>query len=165
MIDFLKDYEKLIILGIGNELKYDDGVGPFIISELNKLNLNDDILLINAQTVPENFTGKIRIENPSHIILIDACLMGLDPGEFKIVDEEEFTNIGISTHSMSLSYFVKFLNHDNVLFIGVEPQSLELIDQDSLGVLGADLMDFNGCLTSNVEKSAIKIVKLLGDLL
>lgn len=165
MIDFLKDYEKLIILGIGNELKYDDGVGPFIISELNKLNLNDDILLINAQTVPENFTGKIRIENPSHIILIDACLMGLNPGEFKIVDEEEFTNIGISTHSMSLSYFVKFLNHDNVLFIGVEPQSLELIDQDSLGVLGADLMDFNGCLTSNVEKSAIKIVKLLGDLL
>lgn len=165
MIDFLKDYEKLIILGIGNELKYDDGVGPFIISELNKLNLNDDILLINAQTVPENFTGKIRIENPSHIILIDACLMGLNPGEFKIVDEEEFTNIGISTHSMSLSYFVKFLNYDNVLFIGVEPQSLELIDQDSLGVLGADLMDFNGCLTSNVEKSAIKIVKLLGDLL
>ena len=165
MIDFLKDYEKLIILGIGNELKYDDGVGPFIISELNKLNLNDDILLINAQTVPENFTGKIRIENPSHIILIDACLMGLNPGEFKIVDEEEFTNIGISTHSMSLSYFVKFLNHDNVLFIGIEPHSMELIDQDSLGVLGADLMDFNGSLTENVEKSAIEIINLLGELL
>ena len=94
-------------MGIGNELKYDDGVGPYIISKLNNLNLKDNVLLINAQTVPENFTGKIRKENPSNIILIDACLMGLNPGDYKIVNEEDFANIGISTHSMSLSYFVK----------------------------------------------------------
>jgi hydrogenase 3 maturation protease len=161
----LHDYEKLIILGIGNELKYDDGVGPYIISELNKLDLNDNVYLINAQTVPENFTGKIRMESPSHIIIIDACLMGLKPGEFKIVNEENFANIGISTHSMSLSYFVKFLNLDNILFIGIEPQSLELIDQDSLGVLGADSMDFNGELTEDVEKSANEIIDILGEIL
>ncbi len=137
-------------MGIGNELKYDDGVGPYIISKLNLLDLNEDVLLINAQTVPENFTGKIRKENPSHIILIDACLMGLDY---------------ISTHSMSLSYFVKFLNQDNILFIGIEPQFLELIDQDSLGPLDVDLMDFNGELTDNVEKSANEIIELFGEIL
>ena len=140
-------------------------MGPFIISKLNELNLNDNVLLINAQTVPENFTGKIRKENPSHIILIDACLMGLNPGDYKIVNNEDFSNIGISTHSMSLSYFVKFLNHDNILFIGIEPLLLELIDQDSLGVLGADVMDFNGKLTENVEYSANEIVGLLEELL
>ncbi len=122
-------------------------------------------MLINAQTVPENFTGKIRKENPSNIILIDACLMGLSPGDYKIVNEEDFANIGISTHSMSLSYFVKFLDNDNILFIGIEPKSLELIDPDSLGVLGADLMDFNGKLTENIQKSADEIIDLLGDLL
>ena len=152
-------------MGIGNELKYDDGVGPYIVSKLNQLDLSDDVLLINAQTVPENFTGKIRMENPSHIILIDACLMGLDCGDYRIVDKEDFANIGISTHSMSLSYFVKFLNQDNILFIGIEPQLLELIDQDSLGVLGADLMDLNGELTENVKKSADEIIELLGDIL
>ena len=140
-------------------------MGPFVISKLNKLNLNDNVLLINAQTVPENFTGKIRKENPSHIILIDACLMGLNPGDYKIVNNEDFSNIGISTHSMSLSYFVKFLNHDNILFIGIEPLLLELIDQDSLGVLGADVMDFNGKLTEDVEDSANEIVGLLEELL
>ncbi|MBQ9025972.1 MAG: hydrogenase maturation peptidase HycI [Methanobrevibacter sp.] len=159
------DYEKLIILGVGNELKYDDGVGPFIISQLNELNLKDNVLLINAQTVPENFTGKIRMEKPSHIIIIDACLMGLNPGDFQIVNEDDFINIGLSTHSMSLSYFVKFLNHDNVLFIGIEPKSLELIDQDSLGVLGADIMDFNGSLTENIEKSAIEIINIFEEIL
>ncbi len=132
---------------------------------MNNLNLKDNVLLINAQTVPENFTGKIRKENPSNIILIDACLMGLNPGDYKIVNEEDFANIGISTHSMSLSYFVKFLDNDNILFIGIEPKSLELIDQDSLGVLGADLMDFNGKLTENIQKSADEIIELLGDLL
>ena len=152
-------------MGIGNELKYDDGVGPYIINKLSKLNLNENILLINAQTVPENFTGKIRKENPSHIILIDACLMGLNQGDYKIVDKDDFADIGISTHSMSLSYFVKFLNNDNILFIGIEPKSLELIDQDSLGVLGADLMDFNGELTDNIQKSANEIIELLGEIL
>lgn len=155
----------MIILGIGNELKYDDGVGPFIISELNKLNLNENVLLINAQTVPENFTGKIRKENPSHIILIDACLMGLNPGDYKIVNEDDFVNIGISTHSMSLSYFVKFLNQDNILFIGIEPELLELIDQDSLGSLDKDLMDFHGELTENVKRSASEIIEIFGELL
>ena len=140
-------------------------MGPFVISKLNELNLNDNVLLINAQTVPENFTGKIRKENPSHIILIDACLMGLNPGDYKIVNNEDFSNIGISTHSMSLSYFVKFLNNDNILFIGIEPLLLELIDQDSLGVLGANVMDFNGKLTEDVEDSANEIVGLLEELL
>ena len=155
----------MIILGIGNELKYDDGVGPFVISKLNDIDLDDDILLINAQTVPENFTGKIRKENPSHIIIVDACLMGLNPGDYKIVNSEEFTNIGISTHSMSLSYFVRFLNQDNVIFLGIEPKSLELIDQDSLGIVRADLMEFNGQLTENIEKSALEIIEIFREIL
>lgn len=164
-MDFLRGYEKLIILGIGNELKYDDGVGPFIISKLNNEDLNENVLLINAQTVPENFTGQIRKENPSHIIIIDACLMGLNPGDYKIVNSDEFTNIGISTHSMSLSYFVKFINPDKVIFLGIEPQSLELIDQDSLGVVRADLMEFNGQLNENIEKSALEIIEIFKEIL
>ena len=165
--NFLSDCEKLIVLGVGNELKSDDGVGPFIINKLKEENIEDNkrLLFINAKTVPENFTGKIRKENPSHIIIIDACLMGLNPGEYKIVDREEFSSIGISTHSMSLSYFVKFLNQDNIIFLGIEPQSLELIDQDSLGVVGADLMEFNGQLNENVEKGALKIIEILKEIL
>jgi len=161
--EFLNDYDKVIILGIGNELKRDDGVGPFIISELQKLDFTDKVILINAQTVPENFTGKIRRENPSHIIIIDACLMGLNSGDIKIVDSEDFVNIGISTHSMSLSYFIKFLNVGNILFIGIEPQSLELIDED---ILGFDVSDnFNGNLSKPVKKSAFELIEILKGIL
>ena len=126
---FLSDCEKLIVLGIGNELKSDDGIGPFIINKLKNENIeNDNILFIDTKTVPENFTGKIRKENPTHLIIVDACLMGLNPGDINIVNRYDFANIGISTHSTSLSYFVKFLEKDsniNILFVGIEPETME----------------------------------------
>ena len=127
--DFLAGFKKLIVLGVGNELKSDDGIGPFIIKRLLGESIEkDNVLFINAETVPENFTGKIRKENPSHVIIVDACLMGCLPGEIRIVDKEDFADIGISTHSMSLSYFVKYLERDTdfkVIFVGIEPETME----------------------------------------
>ena len=111
--DFLTDCEKLIVLGVGNELKSDDGVGPCIIKKLKEENIeNDSLLFIDAQTVPENFTGKIRKEQPTHLIIVDACLMYSQPGYMQIVDKDDFANIGISTHSMSLTYLIKYLEQD-----------------------------------------------------
>ena len=147
--DFLSDFKKLIVLGVGNELKSDDGVGPFIINKLIDENIEkDNLLFINAETVPENFTGKIRKENPSHVIIVDACMMGAKPGEIKIVDKDDFANIGISTHSMSLSYFVKYLERDNdfkVIFVGIEPET----------------MDWGENPTLNVEKTACEFIEIL----
>ena len=147
--EFLSDFKKLIILGVGNELKSDDGVGPFIIKKLIDENVeNDRIILINAETVPENFTGKIRKENPSHVIIVDACLMASKPGEIRIVDKDDFANIGISTHSMSLSYFVRYLEKDNdlkVIFIGIEPET----------------MDWGEKPTEIVENKAYEFIELL----
>ena len=60
---------------------------------------------------------------------------------------------------------LKFLNQDNILFIGIEPELLELIDQDSLGSLDKDLMDFHGELTENVKRSASEIIEIFGELL
>ena len=147
--DFLSGFKKLIVLGVGNELKSDDGIGPFIVNKLLDENIeNDNLMFINAETVPENFTGKIRKECPSHVIIVDACLMGKKPGEIRIVDKDDFTNIGLSTHSMSLSYFVKYLQQDNdfkIIFVGIEPET----------------MDWGENPTANVEKTAIEFIEIL----
>ena len=127
--NFLTDCDKLIVLGVGNELKSDDGVGPFVIKKLKEENIeNDNVLFIDAKTVPENFTGKIRKENPTHLIIVDACLMDLDPGDMRIVDKDDFASIGISTHSMSLSFFVRYLEKDTeirIIFVGIEPETMD----------------------------------------
>ena len=147
--NFLSDCEKLIVLGVGNELKSDDGVGPFIIKKLKGENIeNESLLFIDAMTVPENFTGKIRKENPTHMIIVDACLMDSKPGDMRIVSKDEFANIGISTHSMSLSFFVRFLEKDTdikIIFVGIEPET----------------MDWGTKPTANVEKSANEFIDAL----
>ncbi|WP_405307174.1 hydrogenase maturation peptidase HycI [Methanobrevibacter sp.] len=147
--NFLTDCEKLIVLGVGNELKSDDGVGPFIIKRLKEENVeNSNLLFIDAGTVPENFTGKIRKENPTHLIIVDACLMDSNPGDMKIVDKDEFANIGISTHSMSLSFFVRYLEKDTeirIIFVGIEPET----------------MDWGVKPTTKVEKSANEFIETL----
>ncbi|MDO5848364.1 MAG: hydrogenase maturation peptidase HycI [Methanobrevibacter sp.] len=147
----ISDYSKLLFLGVGNVLKSDDGVGPYIIDKLEDIS-SDNIILLDAQTVPENFTGKIRKEQPSHLIIIDACLMDSEPGDVKIVDREDFNNIGISTHSMSLSYFVKYLEQENdfkVIFIGIEP----------------NIMEFANALTPNVKEGADNLIEIIREII
>lgn len=149
LTDFLNDNEKLIILGVGNELKSDDGVGPFIIKRsTDEVVQNEALIFIDAQTVPENFTGKIRKEKPTHVIIVDACLMDKKPGEMQIVDKYNFANIGISTHSMSLSYFVKYLEKDTdfkIIFVGIEPETMDWGDEP----------------TSEVKKAAFEFIEIL----
>lgn len=128
--EFLQDYKKLIIMGVGNELKADDGLGPYFIQILSQdLKDKPQITLINAGSVPENFTGKIRKENPTHIILIDAVLMEEAPGYTRLIKKEEIKNMGISTHSMPLSYLINYLELEktyNICFIGIQPADLSL---------------------------------------
>ena len=147
--NFLSDCEKLIVLGVGNELKSDDGVGPFIIKKLKEENIeNKNLLFIDGKTVPENFTGKIRKEKPTHLIIVDACLMDLQPGDMQIVNKYEFANIGISTHSMSLSFFVRYLEKDTdfgIIFVGIEPET----------------MDWGEKPTPKVENAANEFIKIL----
>jgi len=127
--NFLSDCGKLIVLGVGNELKSDDGIGPFIIRKLKEENIeNENLFFIDGETVPENFTGKIRKENPTHLIIVDACLMDSHPGDMQIVDKDNFASIGISTHSLSLSFFVRYLERDTefkIIFVGIEPETMD----------------------------------------
>ena len=140
--NFLDDCEKLIVLGVGNELKCDDGVGPYIINKLKEENIEDKkkLLFIDAKTVPENFTGKIRKEKPTHLIIVDACLMDEEPGAMKIVNKYDFASIGISTHSMSLSFFVRYLERDTefrIIFVGIEPESMDYADNPTAKIAKA----------------------------
>lgn len=158
---FLEDYSKLVILGIGNDIRGDDGLGPYIInrlsnlkedilkntnvdesylshnlkkdslSNLKELNLKnfEDVLFINGASVPENFTSPIKKFSPTHILIIDASLMNKNPGDVKIISKENILNLSVSTHSMSLNYLIKYLEKDNdfnILFIGIEPEIMDL---------------------------------------
>lgn len=113
---------------------------------------NRDIIFIDGGSAPENFTGLIKNENPSHLLIIDAALMGTNPSNVKTIVKDELPNINASTHSMSLSYLVKYLEVDidfDFLLIGIEPVSMNLGDE----------------ISRNVLKSADEVIDILSSLL
>jgi len=85
----------------------------------------------------EPYAGEVEQEIPreallgrwERISLVNSLPQGIQTAvPMKIVDKDNFVNIGISTHSMSLSYFVKYLEKDNdikIIFVGIEPETME----------------------------------------
>jgi len=111
-------------------MRGDDGLGPLMARNLTKLLKNQsELLVINAETVPENYSGLIRKENPSHIIFIDAVEMKMNPGSIKLVKCEEIAEYNISTHAMPLSFIIKYLESftdAKMLLIGIQPKNMEM---------------------------------------
>ena len=145
-------FDNVIDINTGNT-PLNEGLDSYI-NELN-VDVNESLIermnktfLINGGSVPENFTGLIKKIDPSHIILIDASLMKMQAGEINIVNKDNIADISISTHSMSLAYLIKYLQLEkeyNILFIGIEPE----------------IMDLSFELSDNVKESSDILVKLL----
>ena len=116
---------KVMILGVGNPLRGDDGVGPYLIEQL-KGQVN--AILLNCEEVPENFLGQIVENQPDSILIIDAINLGMSPGVAAILEEDELEGISWATHHASLRLFINCLKADtkaNVLIMGIQPKSTE----------------------------------------
>lgn len=119
---------KAVILGIGNPLKGDDGVGPYIIEQLKAYSLKLKAELINAETVPENYIQKLVDSKPDELVIIDAINFGGKPGEVKYFKEVDSENISISTHNLPPELFINFIKSQTnaeITIIGIQPKSLQ----------------------------------------
>ena len=76
--NWLVNAKKIVIVGIGNPIRKDDYVGLKIVENL-KGKLSEKVLLLEAETVPENYLLDIEEFSPTHVILIDAAFLGLMP--------------------------------------------------------------------------------------
>jgi len=147
-------FDNVFDINTGNT-RLDEGLDSYF-NELN-VDVNESLeerlnntFLINGGSVPENFTGLVKKCNPSHIILIDASLMNMEAGEINIVNKDNIVDISISTHSMSLAYLIKYLELEkdyNILFIGIEPE----------------IMDLSFELSPKIKDSSDMLIKLLFD--
>jgi len=127
----VKGASRIVIVGIGNPMKADDGLGAMCAELLfHRLfkNPHDNIKVIVGGEVPENYTGKIRALQPSHVIIIDAALAKKKPGTILLMDDRRIKSESVSTHQVPLSLLVQYLRESvgaQVVLIGVEPKSLQ----------------------------------------
>lgn len=112
-----------LLLGIGNVLRRDDGVGSYVARRFHKPGWK----VVDCGTAPENFSGVVRKDHPDILILVDAADMALEPGAFSIIPNERIRDVGIGTHQLPLDIFVDFLGDaaGEILLIGIQPEIME----------------------------------------
>ena len=117
---------KVVIVGVGNVLRGDDGLGPVFVERLKSKVV---VTCINAGNAFENYLGVIIRERPDTVLLVDAVHLDMNPGEFAIVDPSRIEHGGLSTHDMSPSLFLNLLVKEiqcNVFLLGVQPARIAL---------------------------------------
>lgn len=122
---------KVVIMGMGNILRGDDGLGPLLVERLkDKLNA----VCMNAETAPENYLGKIEKINPDTLIIIDAVDLNLVPGDYAILKPEDLLKTGFTTHDISPLMLVEYLRTKikaETYVLGVQPQKIGIGDEIS----------------------------------
>ncbi len=122
----------VLVLGLGNPLRGDDGIGPRIIEELTRRGLPEGV---TAQDVGNAGLDLLNLlEGRERTVIIDAAEMGREPGQFVrfTPDEVRLTQAGdhFSIHNAGLSEALALADAlgrtlpDLVIF-GVQPAEID----------------------------------------
>jgi len=112
---------RVLIIGIGNRQRGDDGVGPVLIDKLSSAGFTN---ILDVGTVPENYTKFIIQYHPDTIILVDALSFGGQPGNWKIFTPDQCSEYGFSTHNASLNLFASYIRRfipAKIFLLGIQP--------------------------------------------
>jgi hydrogenase 3 maturation protease len=140
---------KVVVVGIGNTLRADDGAGSLVAERLRER--HPDVVFDGAQA-PENYLAPIRRAGPDVVLLVDAADFGGSPGEVKVATAEDVEGLMMGTHAAPLSMFMRVLGHDT----GADVRLLAV--QVATTTLGASM-------TSEVADAVDQLVLQLGGLL
>jgi hydrogenase 3 maturation protease len=125
---------RVVVLGVGDSLRGDDGAGPLLVS---KLAGRTSALLVDGGNMPENQTRPVLEARPDVLLIVDAAEWGAAPGALSVVDEAQIGNETIGTHGMSLALFLRFLRTGTparVYLIGIQPKHKDFMKRMSAEV-------------------------------
>jgi hydrogenase 3 maturation protease len=135
---------RIVIMGIGNELRADDAAGMLVARRLLEhecvTEKKERIRVVQAEHAPENATWELRGFEPHLIVLVDAAEMGQSPGLIRWIEMEDIEGMSASTHSLPLSMLSRYLMLEfncPVALLGIQPASNEFGEPVSPEVLHA----------------------------
>lgn len=145
---WFSDADKVVVAGVGNPIRKDDAVGIKIVHDLMG-KVSEKVFLIECETVPEGYVDQIVAFKPTHVLLIDAAVLGLKPGESRFVEPEQLLAFpAFSTHMLPLRIFCEYVAKmagAKIALLLVEPKDAS----------------FGEGLTGVVEASSQKLVRIL----
>lgn len=150
--DWFEGKKRVVVVGVGNPIRQDDNVGLKIIESLQG-KVPADVCLLECEMVPEGYLLDIEEFKPSHVLLIDAAVLGCKPGEASLVKLNEVAAFSaVSSHMLPLRLFCEYVEKSTgakIRLLLVEPKT----------------MDFGEELSPELKVAAEKLTQVLVSLL
>jgi len=121
--------KKVLLLGVGNRLRGDDGLGCFLV---NRLKGQMFIPLIDGGNIPEKHLGLLEASHPDLVLVaVAADVPGAASGDITLIDLDQLQTMKVKTRSTDLSLLFRFIpqkSRPEVLLIAVQPDN-EMLDR------------------------------------
>jgi hydrogenase 3 maturation protease len=115
-----------LVVGVGNELRGDDGLGPALVQRLLPGHPGS---CLQAGASLENHVGSIARGRPERVLLVDAVHLDREPGTWEVLDPDDLERLGTSTHDVPLAMLCELISASSgakVRVLGVQPASLRI---------------------------------------
>jgi len=121
----------VLVLGIGNILLRDEGVGVRVIEQMQKMRLPDDVELVDGGTAGTDLMGVLA--ERQKVIVIDAVRADCQPGtvlRFTADDLVRPEGVGMSLHELGLGEALTMTRQlgcepKDVVVFGIKPKDIE----------------------------------------
>ncbi len=157
---------ELLILGVGNLLLTDEGIGVHAVNFLLKnYAIPNEIEVVDGGTAGMELLTAIAQAN--QVIILDAIKTGKPAGTIIHLEDDEvptFFRTKLSPHQIGLSDIlaaVKLTGEqpDKVTILGIEPYSIEL-SMELSDIVAAQMNKFIELIVQQVNKSGFELLKI-----
>jgi len=157
----------ILVLGVGNVLLQDDGIGPLVVKELEKTYFNPHVTFLDGGTLGIELIG--YLEGYDSLIIIDAFDLGEKPGTIFCWESPSFSEVPaqVSFHQVGVQELlntIKLLGLNlEIIILGIQVKNLtwglELSKevQEAVSKLKEIVVEkINQCLTKEVTGKSTK---------
>ncbi len=160
-----------LVIGVGNRILSDEGVGVHVIERLlAAYNIPGDVLLLDGGTLGLDLL--YYLQGVKNLLMIDAVELRKDAGTIvRMVNDEvpAFLSLKMSPHQVGIPDMLavakmKDLYPENVILWGVEPESLEIgmdltpVVEAQVPVLMDEVLKQLEAWGHHLEPKAVKLV-------
>jgi len=125
------DIKPVLILGVGNLLLKDEGVGIHFVQQLQKKSLPPDVEVLDGGT--RGLDLLMLMEGRRLVVVVDCARLGEAPGTVRVFGPKDIvpeTNRGFSVHGLNLASALEFGERlgklPDIFIVGVEPESIQI---------------------------------------
>ncbi|HVQ01310.1 MAG TPA: hydrogenase maturation protease [Candidatus Thermoplasmatota archaeon] len=130
---FLEHATRVVVIGMGNELRGDDAVGLEVVRLLKK-HQSTRLTVYEGHMTPEVFIAPACSLKPSHLLIVDAAELNRPPGNWRLLSRDEIQTSLFTTHYLPATAVADELTRrcgTRVSFIGIQPKARDITFQRS----------------------------------